>query len=77
MLIFKLEQGWEPLCEFLGKPVPNVDFPNINDAEALNEMVLCYIAEGMKRGLIDIAKKATPVVVLGLSVVWYFWSVIR
>jgi hypothetical protein len=73
LLVFKLEQGWEPLCEFLGKPVPEVDFPNINDAEALNEMVLCYIAEGMKRGLIDIAKKVTPVVVFGLSVaVWYF-----
>jgi hypothetical protein len=73
LLVFKLEQGWEPLCKFLEKPVPEVDFPNINDAEALNEMVLCYIAEGMKRGFIDIAKKATPVVVLGLSVaVWYF-----
>jgi hypothetical protein len=74
LLIFKLEQGWEPLCEFLGKPVPDVDFPNINDAEALNELVSCYIAEGMRRGLIDIAKKVTPVAVLGLSVAaWYFW----
>jgi hypothetical protein len=74
LLVFKLEQGWEPLCEFLGKAVPDVEFPNINDAEALNEMVQCYIAEGLKRGLIDIVKKVTPVVVLGLSIAaWYLW----
>jgi len=73
LLVFKLEQGWGPLCKFLGKPVPEVEFPNINDAEALHELVSCYISEGMKRGLIDIAKKVTPVAVLGLSVgFWYF-----
>jgi hypothetical protein len=73
LLVFKLEQGWEPLCKFLGKPVPEVEFPNINDAETLNEKVQLYIAEGMKRGLIDIAKKVASVAVLGLSVaVLYF-----
>ena len=74
LLVFKLEHGWEPLCEFLGLPVPEVDFPKINDTEALKELLACYIAEGMRRGLVDIAKKATPVAVLGLSVAaWYFW----
>jgi len=74
LLVFKLEEGWEPLCKFLGKPIPDVEFPNINDADALNEKVSLYIAEGMKRGLIDIAKKIMPVAVLGLSVaVWYIW----
>lgn len=74
LLVFKLEQGWGPLCEFLGKPVPKEEFPNINDAEALKELISLYIAEGMRRGLVDVAKKATPVAVLGLSVAaWYFW----
>lgn len=31
LLDFKLEDGWEPLCRFLGKDVPNVPFPRIND----------------------------------------------
>ncbi|KAE9366224.1 hypothetical protein N431DRAFT_517354 [Stipitochalara longipes BDJ] len=26
-----LGQGWEPLCAFLGKEVPDVQFPNVND----------------------------------------------
>ncbi len=27
LLVFKLEDGWEPLCKFLGKPIPDVPFP--------------------------------------------------
>lgn len=26
------EDGWAPLCKFLGKPVPDVDFPCANAA---------------------------------------------
>jgi len=29
-LIFDVRQGWEPLCAFLGKPVPDVPFPKGN-----------------------------------------------
>ncbi|KAK3177392.1 hypothetical protein K4F52_009801 [Lecanicillium sp. MT-2017a] len=36
LLYFKLEDGWGPLCEFLGKPIPDVAFPHINEAAALN-----------------------------------------
>ena len=58
----------------MGKPVPDVPFPRVNDTEELNKLVGLYIAEGMRRGLIDIAKKAAPLVVLILSaVVWYVW----
>ncbi|WPH03826.1 Hypothetical protein R9X50_00670900 [Acrodontium crateriforme] len=31
LLEFNVKQGWEPLCTFLGKPIPDVPFPNIND----------------------------------------------
>lgn len=31
ILEYKLSDGWEPLCAFLGKPVPNVPFPRKND----------------------------------------------
>ncbi|KAK1765441.1 hypothetical protein QBC33DRAFT_560806 [Phialemonium atrogriseum] len=30
-LEYKLGDGWEPLCEFLGKEVPDVPFPRLND----------------------------------------------
>lgn len=72
LLLFQVGQGWEPLCEFLEKPVPDVPFPRVNDTEELNKMVALYIAEGMRRGLIDIAGRAVPFVALLLSiVVWY------
>ena len=32
LLVFKATDGWEPLCKFLGKPVPDVPYPNVNDS---------------------------------------------
>jgi hypothetical protein len=32
LLVYEVNQGWEPLCEFLGVPVPDgVPFPRLND----------------------------------------------
>ncbi|KXI30407.1 sulfotransferase family protein [Paraglaciecola hydrolytica] len=31
LLVFDVKQGWQPLCEFLGVPVPNEPFPRSND----------------------------------------------
>lgn len=30
LLVFEVSQGWDPLCEFLGVPVPNKPFPRSN-----------------------------------------------
>ena len=29
LLVMNVNEGWEPLCRFLGKPIPNITFPNI------------------------------------------------
>lgn len=35
VLEWQLAQGWEPLCEFLDKPVPKDEpFPHVNDTQA-------------------------------------------
>ncbi len=31
LLIFQVKDGWEPLCEFIGVPVPDKPFPRTND----------------------------------------------
>ena len=31
LLIFKVTDGWEPLCAFLGVGAPDTKFPNVND----------------------------------------------
>jgi len=37
LLLFEVRDGWEPLCEFLGVPVPSNPFPRSNDNSAFWE----------------------------------------
>jgi hypothetical protein len=39
LLIFKVDQDWEPLCNFLGVPKPNTEFPNVNDRAAIKKTI--------------------------------------
>ena len=39
LLIFTADQGWEPLCNFLGVPVPESAFPNVNDRADIKKML--------------------------------------
>lgn len=32
-LDYRLGSGWAPLCEFLGRDIPNIEFPRVNEAE--------------------------------------------
>ncbi|NRQ31180.1 sulfotransferase family protein [Nonomuraea sp. NN258] len=34
LLVFDVAQGWEPLCDFLGVPVPDEPFPRVNERAA-------------------------------------------
>ena len=36
LLEFEAKDGWEPLCRFLGVPVPEQPFPHVNDRDAMN-----------------------------------------
>ncbi|KAB8237907.1 uncharacterized protein BDW43DRAFT_306607 [Aspergillus alliaceus] len=46
LLEFKLSDGWEMLCEFLGKPVPGKPFPHFNVKKWLDEKARPSIARG-------------------------------
>jgi predicted naringenin-chalcone synthase len=35
LLVFDVEDGWEPLCAFLGVAVPDLPFPHLNDCAEL------------------------------------------
>ena len=39
LLIFTVDQGWEPLCKFLGKENPDSEFPNVNDREEAKKTI--------------------------------------
>ena len=44
LLVYHVSDGWEPLCEFLNVPVPNIDFPHINSRNETKEMLATLIA---------------------------------
>ena len=43
LLVYEAKQGWDPLCKFLGVPVPDAPFPRINSRE---EMAATMAAHG-------------------------------
>lgn len=53
LLIFKVDQGWGPICRFLGVDIPETDFPNVNDRAAI------------KKSIADISKGAYVFLTIG------------
>ena len=39
LLVYEVKEGWEPLCKFLGKPVPAEAFPKTNSRVEFWELV--------------------------------------
>ncbi|ORZ01265.1 P-loop containing nucleoside triphosphate hydrolase protein [Syncephalastrum racemosum] len=40
LLVFEVGEGWDRLCEFLGKPIPDVPYPNTNSTKEFTERKL-------------------------------------
>jgi hypothetical protein len=49
LLVFDVKQGWEPLCRFLGVPVPDKPFPRLNDTEFFRARVNENMAKARAR----------------------------
>jgi hypothetical protein len=48
LLVYQVKEGWEPLCRFLGKPVPEgKSFPNLNKRSSFKQM--SKLALGMSK----------------------------
>jgi len=47
LLVYNVKQGWEPLCKFLGVPVPKAPFPKVNDRKEYQQMVMKVEGIGM------------------------------
>jgi len=39
LLVYKVTEGWDPLCDFLGVALPNEPFPNLNDRETIKKII--------------------------------------
>lgn len=70
LLEYKLGSGWEPLCKFLGKEVPNVPFPHRNEAHILRNAMGAGIAKAKRHSMINIG-------LVGVAVVGALWVLAR
>jgi len=57
LLVYSVDQGWNPLCDFLQVPVPASEFPNVNDRAAI------------KKTLADMTRGAYVILGVGAAVV--------
>jgi len=39
VLAFSVKEGWDPLCKFLGKPVPEGPYPRVNEAQVFADVI--------------------------------------
>ena len=49
LLEFDLRTGWEPLCSFLGKDVPDVPFPKVNEDAMIQEKIQVMLVNGLRK----------------------------
>lgn len=45
LLVFEVKDGWEPLCRFLGVPVPSTPFPHANKGDSFEKDFVKRIAD--------------------------------
>jgi len=51
LLVYEVRQGWEPLCDFLGLPIPEEKYPRVNSREETERMLGTIIATDPSKGL--------------------------
>jgi hypothetical protein len=62
LLIYSVDQGWEPLCNFLRKEVPKTSFPKVNDTLEMKQNI---------KSRSKIAKKIIALaIIVGLALIW-------
>ncbi|KAH6648017.1 P-loop containing nucleoside triphosphate hydrolase protein [Truncatella angustata] len=72
LLVYRLGSGWEPLCEFLGKPIPDVDFPRVNEKAQHDAMIKVFIVQQLQSFLLNMTKTGGAALVAVIA--WRWWS---
>ncbi len=71
LLVMRMEEGWKPLCQFLGEKVPDTAFPNVNEGKM-------FVVQwtGLKRVLYVKALWAAGLVVgaVGAAIAAWWWA---
>lgn len=57
LLVYSVTEGWEPLCRFLGHPVPDVSFPHAN--AGIRELRASIVEQFWQQGIRKLFSKNT------------------
>ncbi|KAK4499853.1 hypothetical protein PRZ48_008039 [Zasmidium cellare] len=71
LLEMRIEEGWEPICEFLGKDVPERPFPRTNEIQALQARSSEYRRRQIRKGVASALGFVAVPVALGWAAYWY------
>ncbi|PSK58646.1 hypothetical protein B9Z65_6661 [Elsinoe australis] len=66
LLEFDVRDGWGPLCAKLGLEVPDVEFPRLNDSDAIDHVIRTTFIKALLRWVAILATGG-----LALGVFWY------
>ncbi|KAL4863906.1 hypothetical protein BDV12DRAFT_176907 [Aspergillus spectabilis] len=68
LLVWRVQDGWEPLCRFLDKPIPDEEFPSGNTLDATNKR---YDKNMMKVGLHAARNFFIFVILTGIAIAYF------
>lgn len=73
LLEWKVEDGWEPLCKFLGKEVPHGQpFPRRNDSSEFQKKV----ENGLQRHKVTVLKNLLLTFTCLVAVLAFVWQLV-
>jgi hypothetical protein len=73
LLEYRMGQGWGPICEFLDKPVPEKEFPWVNEAAELKRVIMAKVKRNLSAAVMVVLPWAGAVAVGGVGL----WMVAR
>lgn len=73
LFFFDVRDGWEPLCKMLDVPVPDMPFPKLNDAKAMEE----FMGWNVKKGLMSWAAILATTAAVGVAAAKYVPGMIK
>ena len=68
LVMYSVKEGWGPLCEILGKEVPDEAFPRANDSKAVEELFKHKVMQGLLRWV-----WVGGLVAIGVGVLMYYF----
>ncbi|EON69538.1 hypothetical protein W97_08798 [Coniosporium apollinis CBS 100218] len=67
LLEYKVGEGWDRLCEFTGKEIPDVDFPRVNETKEFGATMDKMVKGRFQNFFAKAAKVVAPVAVLSVA----------